>query len=130
MHTQTDIQILIEGTSELADERKKELLTVLPDFYAVVLDSLLLDEEWKSKLLFAFPYLADNQRQDCLDILSAGQEELEEKLMQIMQQVGGNFEQELSELEKLLEEGEKVLSHADDEVKTMFMEEDFSQGGQ
>ncbi len=128
MHTQNDIALLIQGTSQLSEDRKEMQLALLPNFYSLVQNSVFLTPQVRDDLLVLLPYFSDDQINHCVSLLlsedvfvnEAAQEMIkkgvEQKDLDIVVKLG----------EKHIREANETLSALDDAENMQGIEKHFT----
>lgn len=129
MHTQNDIEILIRGSSDLSEDRRKKILQVLPSFYELIKESLLLDDGLKSRYLLLLPAYSDEQIEQITTLFTEGQSDMDEALKNLL---GGDdtfvkeLDEQMSSSKKILQKGQETLEHVNDELEIQKMEQEFT----
>ena len=78
-YSQTEIASMIEAHTP-DEELRKKLIALLPEFYALVEQSLFLDRSTATELLIAFPSLSVADVQECEALLRKQEEQFEQGL--------------------------------------------------
>ncbi len=115
MHTQNDIQFLIESTSQLNANQKKRLYEVLPELYRLVSSSVLLDERLAEDVLVMLPLLSPESVDALLSTLRTEDQRIAEGIEQLEDPSSffGEIEQFLRSSSPVLQGAEKTLQSTD-----------------
>ncbi len=128
MHTQNDIEILIQGASHLSADRKEMLGALLPNLYILVQDSLLLKPQVGDDLLVLLPYLDDDQINQSVSLLQSEDafvsDAVQEMIVRGVEQK--DLDQVLTSGEKHIRKAEEMLSTLDDAENMQDIEKHFT----